>query len=258
MVNTKGGDMRISNVNSKKIISLFLIFSLFAFFAKNSVYAQPKQREYWPTSSWKYSTPEMQGMDSANLLIAVEFIQNRLPDAYSLLVVKNGYLVFEKYFRYGSPERVATIHSITKSVMSALIGIAREKGYVKSVDQRLIEFFPEYFTAQMDPRKKEISLKHLLTMTTGLQWDDWGSIVWAWINSPDRLKFTIQLPLRDTPGEVFEYNTSASHLLSGILTKTSKMTTLDFANQHLFGPLGIWVPDFANQPRLTALELPVN
>jgi len=258
VVKTKGKNLKILNVNSRKIISFFITFSLFAFFAENSVYAQPKEREYWPTSSWKSSTPEMQGMDSAKFLIAVEFIQNRLPDAYSLLVVKNGYLVFEKYFRYGSPERVATIHSVTKSVMSALIGIALEKGYVKSVDQKLIEFFPEYFTAEMDQRKKEISLKHLLTMSTGFQWDDWGSIVWAWINSRDRLKFTIQLPLRDKPGEVFEYNTSASHLLSGILTKTSKTTTLDFANQHLFEPLGISVPDFANQPFFKALGISVN
>ena len=69
------------------------------------VYANPKVREYWPTSGWKTSRPELQGMESTNLLKAVEFIQNRLPDAYSLLVVKNGYLLFEKYFHIGGVDR---------------------------------------------------------------------------------------------------------------------------------------------------------
>ncbi len=210
--------MKKLNQSYRKIILGMISVYFLVFFFESSVSANPKIREYWPTNGWKSSRPELQGMDSANLLEAVEFIQNRLPDAYSLLVVKNGYLVFEKYFRSGS------------------------------VDQKLIEFFPEYFTAKTDPRKKEISLKHLLTMSAGFQWDDWSSVLFGWAYSPDPLKYSIQLPLRDTPGEVFEYNTSASHLLSGILTKTANMTTLDFANQHLFKPLGISV-DFWRQDK---------
>jgi CubicO group peptidase (beta-lactamase class C family) len=126
--------MKILNTYSRKIIFWILTFILFAFLTDNSLYAQPKEREYWPTSGWKSSTPELQGMDSAKLLIADEFIQNRLPDAFSLLVVKNGYLVFEKYYAWGSPEKYAVVHSVTKSVMSALIGIALDQGYLKSVD----------------------------------------------------------------------------------------------------------------------------
>jgi CubicO group peptidase (beta-lactamase class C family) len=168
--------MKILNVSFRKIIFCILTFILFPFLTESAVYAQPKEREYWPTSEWKSSSPEKHGMDSAKLAIAVEFIENRLPDAYSLLVVKNGYLVFERYFRKGSPERRAVIHSVTKSVMSALIGIALDKGYLNSVDQKIIEFFPEYFTDELDPRKKEISLKHLLTMSAGFRWNDWGPI----------------------------------------------------------------------------------
>jgi CubicO group peptidase (beta-lactamase class C family) len=231
--------MKILNVSFKKIIFCFLTFILFTFLNENLLYAQPKEREYWPTSGWKSSTPKMQGMDSAKLLIAVEFIQNRLPDAYSLLVVKNGYLVFEKYFRNGSPERVAVIHSVTKSVMSALIGIALDKGYLNSVNQKLIEFFPEYITDELDPRKKEIRLKHLLTMSAGFRWNDRGSIFMGWYYSPDWGQFTIQLPLENNPGDVFNYNSSISHLLSIILSTSTKISTLDFANKNLFLPLGI-------------------
>ena len=198
-----------------------------------------KRGEYWPTSGWKTSTPEQQGMDSAKLLIADEFIQNRLPDAFSLLVVKNGYLVFEKYYSWGSPEKIAVVHSVTKSVTSALIGIALAKGYLNSVDQKIIEFFPEYFADEIDPRKNEIRIKHLLTMSTGFSWNDWGPVMREWYTSSNWARFTIQLPLENSPGDVFNYNSSTSHLLSIILSKSTKISTLDFAKKSLFEPLGI-------------------
>ena len=233
--------MKILNVSFREVIFCILFFFVFAFLSENSVYPQPKEREYWPTSGWKASTPELQGMDSAKLSIAVEFIQNRLPDAYSLLVVKNGYLVYEKYFYIGSVGRSAEIRSVTKSITSTLIGIALEKGYINSAEQKLIEFFPEYYTDDLDPRKKEISLKNLLTMSAGFQWNNRGPIFGEWVYSPNRMKFAIQQPLANNPGEVFKYNGSLSHLLSGILTRSAKMSTLDFAKQHLFKPLGISV-----------------
>jgi CubicO group peptidase (beta-lactamase class C family) len=231
--------MKILNASFRKIIFCLLIFSAFAFLTEFADCEQPKTREYWPTSGWKTSTPEMQGMDSAKLSIAEEFIQNRLPDAYSLLVVKNGYLVFEKYYRSGNPERVATVHSVTKSVTSALIGIALDQGYLSRVDQKMIEFFPEYVTSELDPRKKEISLKHLLMMSAGFKWNDWGPILFDWYLSSDWGEFTIQLPLENNPGDKFNYNSSVSHLLSIILSQSTEDSSLDFAKKNLFEPLGI-------------------
>ena len=108
-----------------------------------------------------------------------------------------------------------------------------------SVDQKLIEFFPEYITDELNPRKKEINLKHLLTMSAGFKWNDWGPDIGNWYSSPDWSKFTIQLPLENNPGDVFNYNTSISHLLSIILSKSTKTSTLDFAKQNLFEPIGI-------------------
>ena len=231
--------MKIFNLSGSKKIFCLLTFSLFVFLAENSACEQLKTREYWPTSGWKTSTPELQGMDSAKLMIADEFIQNRLPDAFSLLVVKNGYLVFEKYYSWGSAEKYAVVHSVTKSVTSALIGIALDKGYLKSVDQKLFEFFPEYITEESDPMKKEISLKHLLTMSAGFMWNDRGPSMWNWYSSSNWLKSAIQLPLENHPGDVFNYNSSTSHLLSIILTKSTKTSTLDFAKKNLFDPLGM-------------------
>ena len=231
--------MKIFNLKRRKKIFCILTFSLFALLTENAVCEQPKKREYWPTSGWKTSTPEMQDMDSAKLMIADEFIQNRLPDAFSLLVVKNGYLVFEKYYSWGSPEKYAVVHSVTKSVTSALIGIALDKGYLKSLDQKLTEFFPEYITDDLDPRKKEISLKQLLTMSAGFKWNDRGPVMRDWYTSSNWAKFTIQLPQENNPGDVFNYNSSTSHLLSIILSKSTKTSTLDFAKRNFFEPLGI-------------------
>src|SRR5210317_1834236 len=231
--------MKIINLSYRIKMFCILIFFFFACFTENAVCEQPKKREYWPTSGWKTSIPEQQGMDSAKLLIADEFIQNRLADAFSLLIVKNGYLVFEKYYSWGSPEKYAVVHSVTKSVTSALIGIALDKGYLNSVDQKLIEFFPEYITDESDPRKKEISLKHLLTMSAGFRWNDRGPSMRNWYYSSDWVKFAVQLPQENNPGDIFNYNSSTSHLLSVILSKSTKTSTLDFAKQNLFEPLGI-------------------
>ena len=231
--------MKILNLNCSKKIFFILTFSLFAFLAEYAICKQPNKREYWPIIGWRSSTPEMQGMDSAKLMIADEFIQNRLPDAFSLLVVKNGYLVFEKYYSWGSPEKYTVVHSVTKSVTSALIGIALDKGYLKTVDQKLTQFFPEYITDDLDPRKEKISLRHLLTMSAGFRWNDRGPEMRFWYTSSNWAKFTIQLPQEKNPGDVFNYNSSVSHLLSIILSKSTKTSVLDFARQNLFEPLGI-------------------
>ncbi len=223
---------------SKKILYI-LSFSLFAFMTQDALCEQPKKREYWPTNGWRSSTPEEQGMDSEKLATADEFITNRLPDAFSLLVVKNGYLVFEKYYSWGSPDRYAVVHSVTKSFTSALIGIALNQGHLYSVDQKLMDFFPEYATDELDPRKKEISLEHLLTMSAGFRWREWGPDMRNWYSSSDWLKFAIQLPQENSPGDAFNYNTSTSHLLSAILARSTKTSTMDFAKQSLFEPLGI-------------------
>jgi CubicO group peptidase (beta-lactamase class C family) len=231
--------MKIFILSFRKILFCILAFSLLAFVTENPVGEQFKEREYWPTKGWKTSIPEKQGMDSTKLLIADEFIQNRLPDAYSLLVIKNGYLVFEKYYSYGSREKYAVVHSVTKSVTSALIGIALDKGYLNSVDQKLVDFFPEYITDESDPMKKEISLRHLLTMSAGFKWNDRGLSMRNWYLSSNWVKSAIQLPQENAPGDIFNYNSSTSHLLSAILANSSETNTLDFAIKYLFEPLGI-------------------
>lgn len=194
-------------------------------------------RQYWPTQGWRDSVPEKQGMNSAELLEMNSYIKKKLPHIRSVLVVKNGYLVFDKYYQsYGKNDLLA-INSATKTITSALIGIAINKGYLKGTDQKITEFFPEYVTNKMDPQFKKISIENLLTMTSGLDWvDDDMYKPEVHVNA---IKYAFGLKVLTKPGEKFNYNTLGSQILSAIITKTTKMSELEFADKYLFGPLGI-------------------
>ncbi len=197
------------------------------------------QRDYWPTLGWKTSLPEEQGVDADILDGVDEEIRSRFPDIYSLLVIKNGRLVFEEYYSFGDQKKIGLVHSVTKSVMSILIGIAIDQGTITSVDQKVFDFLPEHFTSDIDPSKQDITLRHLLTMTPGFEWEDRGQIFWEWLFSSDFIKFTFDLDMESSPGEKFTYSTAVSHILSGILTRATRMNALDYAKKYLFKPLGI-------------------
>jgi uncharacterized protein (TIGR03437 family) len=178
-------------------------------------------------------------MDSARLEQAAQFIESNSPTRFSLLVFRNGRLVFERYFHGSQATDSNNIKSVSKSVLSILAGIAIQEGLLRGTDQKLYEFYSEYFLAGDDPRKLDITIAHLMTMTAGFLQVETGALSTQWHNSPNRNQFVIQLPLDSTPGEMFNYSTGLSHLLSGILTKATGTGTLDFANSRLFGPLGV-------------------
>ena len=200
----------------------------------------PVQRDYWPTIDWRESTPDEQGMDSEHFKLLQEHIKKNLPHMRSVLVIRHGYLVFEEYFQ-GVPNDYQNLASVTKSVVSALIGIALQEGYIQSLDQKVVDFYPEYVTPDTDPRISDITLEHLLTMTSGLEREtEFGE---------DWFKSTLEQSVSGMPGKAFHYNDSAAHLLSGILTRTTHVTALEFANKYLFQPLGIPIPPWETDPQ---------
>jgi CubicO group peptidase (beta-lactamase class C family) len=182
---------------------------------------------------WKISTPEAQGVDSRKLLEMFQDIKaKRGDDLHSILIVRNGYLIAESYLAPYHKETLHNIKSASKSILSALVGIALEKKYLKSLDQTVAEFYPEYVN---NPRKKEIMLRHLLTMTAGLVWSNDQEIA----GSPYDLEAWKTAAMRYVPGETYEYNTMLAHMMSAILTKASGQSAKEFADTFLFGPLGI-------------------
>ena len=116
-----------------------------------------------PGDGWEVSTPAEQGLDP---MLVAELYYNaaELETIYSLLVIKNGYLIAEKYFNEGSVEQKARLQSVTKSYTSALVGIALEQGYLSSVEQKMLDFFPEVADQITDPMKEQITIRHLLQM----------------------------------------------------------------------------------------------
>lgn len=172
---------------------------------------------------------------------------------HSFAVVRHGRLVVEKYWS-GDAATLRDLYSCTKSVTSALIGIAIAQGHLPDIDRPLTSFFPQ---ADAEPVKRSISIRHLLTMTAGLDWPEWGSWepgappdpVSMMLHSPDWTAFILERPMAHEPGTFFNYCTGASYLLSGILQKATGETPGKFARRELFGPLGISRLEWATDPR---------
>jgi CubicO group peptidase (beta-lactamase class C family) len=180
------------------------------------------------------STPGEQGMD-ADILSEGLARLDELPNLLSFIILRNGALVFEGYYHGGHRDQSADIYSVTKSVISALVGIAIREGYIDSADQKLSQFFPEHFPRKDDPRKDDLTLYHFLTMSAGFEWEQ---------NLQIRLRHvysTLNLPLASPPGETFCYNNWLPHTFSALITQESGMSTKEFADRYLFGPLDISV-----------------
>jgi len=196
----------------------------------------------WPDDDWSISTPEQQGLNPEMLGRADKEIHDNYPNVYSLLVVRHGYLVYEKYYQGMDKNDANPVFSVTKSVMSALTGIALRDGLISGTGQKLSEFFPEYFTQIDDTQKNDITIENVLTMTGGLESID--SDYYSYFTSPDLLKYVLQKPLTDKPGDTFTYNTGLTHFLSAIITDTSGKSTEDFAKENLFSKIGISVDNW--------------
>ena len=167
-----------------------------------------------------------------------------LPRLHSLLVSQHGELVFERYYNGRRQSQPANIKSASKSVISALVGIAIERRLIPDVRTPISAYFPD-LAKNPDPRKRAITVEDLLTMRSGLEGTsnvNYG----AWVASRDWVQHALARPMFAAPGAVMEYSTGNTHLLSAILTKASGKSTWQFANEALGTPLGF---AFAQWPR---------
>jgi CubicO group peptidase (beta-lactamase class C family) len=197
--------------------------------------------EVWPTRAWPLSTPEMQGMDSAPLADALEFARQRQINIHSLLIIRNGFLVLDAYFypyRRGATHDVA---SVTKSITSMLVGIATDRGYLLGDQQPVVDIFAERNIKNLDDQKRAVTLAHLLTMTSGLdcRYETAEPTLREMMHSQEWVPFMLDLPMVAKPGSHFVYCSGGFHLLSGIISHKTGQSALEFARNHLFGPLGI-------------------
>ncbi len=230
-------------------------------------------QDYWPTNGWQNATPESQEMDSSYLQAMLDYIDSNNLPIDAVLIVRNGRLVLEEYLSaYFGVDHKHELYSVTKSFSSALIGAAIQNGFIDNVNQRVLDFFPNRTFDNTDSRKENMTLEHVLTMTSGLEWDEW-SVPYSdpendyniLFSSNDTLRDILGKPMVAEPGESWVYCSGGSHLLSKIVEAVSGMDTLDFANEYLFGPLNItrisWITDLQSTPfgghglRLTRIDM---
>jgi CubicO group peptidase (beta-lactamase class C family) len=196
----------------------------------------------WLTEDWRTSPPEAQGMDSMRLADMLAEIGQRGYAIDSVSIVRHGHLVLDAYVHPAAPNLAHPIHSCTKSIVSVLIGIAIEQGQIESVDVPLLDLLPSRDVVCAKD-KADITLEHVLTMSSGLECRDSYLYRWRGLQemrqSEDWVQYVLDLPVEHRPGSYFEYCNSGSFLLSAILQEATGETALAYAEKHLFGPLGI-------------------
>lgn len=205
------------------------------------------------------------GMDLEKIVSLIDNLKTGVyPNIHSLLIIKDDQLVVEAYFpgRNSSGKRINydrntlhELHSVTKSFNSSLIGIAMDKTSVFDVDTPVYELYPQYAELFNSPAKRQIRLRHMLSMTSGFSWDEWTYPYTdsrndhvKLSNSSDPIRFLLSLPMGSVPGEQFLYNSGVSIALGGILPTVASKKADAYAEQFLFGPLGITNYDWYQYP----------
>lgn len=231
--------------------SLLIIFAIL--FLSMTVGCDPSTEdlevvEYTPLpgDDWQVSTPEEQGLDPM-LLAELYDGAAKLETLYGLLVIRKGHLIAEGYFNEGSVEQSPGRQSATKSYTSALVGIALEQGCLASLDQKMMDFFPEFAGQTDDPRKEQITIRDLLQMRAGYPDEErtppyldllFFSDNWHW------LPHLVDFPLISDPGTEFHYGNLTSHLLGVIVARECDTDLKSYAQEYLFSPIGAELGDW--------------
>jgi CubicO group peptidase (beta-lactamase class C family) len=230
----------------KKIYLITIIIALGIIFGCEKNPEEVDSKQY----IWDISTPETHSMDHEILDSA--FMQAGLTGFIDgILVIRNGSIVAEEYYNEYDAFTPHNIMSVSKSFLSAITGLALHQGYIDNLNQKMLNYFPEYIYPGMDPRKNDISILHLLTMRMGIRGEseDDYRVYWETYISDNWIKKTIESPLISNPGEKMRYNTFQTHLLSAIITKATQKSIWDFATESLFDPMKIDIDFWEQDPQ---------
>jgi CubicO group peptidase (beta-lactamase class C family) len=207
----------------------------------------------WPTRGWQTAAPQDEGIDPSVLAGIDHGAHLTYPALRSVLVVRHGRLVVERYYHGATPASYFNVFSVTKSVTSALVGIALGDRELASLDQPVGRLLTRHLPPRPDPRIRGITLEHLLTMTAGLPPDTAPETPPGWVRAGDWVQYLLRQHPATRPGASFAYSSASSHLLSAIVADATGRTTLRYAQDRLFAPLGI-----ASDPALEPVFAPRN
>ena len=206
---------------------------------------------YWPTNGWRTSTPEEQGFDSVKLAERLQALQEKNVAINSLLIIRNGYVVLDAHFYPYDGSFAHDMASVTKSVTTALIGIAAEQGKLK-LDEPMVSYFSNRTIANLDERKKSITIRDLVSNRNGMESGCFAGdepTLDKMRSNPDWVQAALDRKMVREPGTGFCYDSPGMHLLSAILQEATGVTALDFARLYLFEPLGIQEGAWQSDPQ---------
>ena len=229
-----------------------LVYYIFAVLSFVFFYSSASLAGY-PLNGWPSASPEAQGMQSDTLADMMAYIHKKQYQIDSITIVRNGQIVLDAYFWPYMKNQPHDIASCTKSITSALMGIAIDKGFISNIDRPVLYFFKDKTIANMNSHKQSMTIENLLTMASGMECRDTYRHQFEGFyemkNSGDWVQYVLDLPMSGPPGETFEYCSGASLLLSAIIRTAAKMSTLDFAKKYLFTPLDIVDVDWEVSPK---------
>jgi CubicO group peptidase (beta-lactamase class C family) len=200
---------------------------------------------YWPGASWRTASPAQVGVnEQAISSLVAQLRSGSLGAEHALVVVRKGYVIADEYFAGWTADSIHTEQSVTKSVTSLVTGIAIARGDLRGVTQPIVELLSRYAPiANLDERKQALTVRDILTMRTGMDWNEDG-----YTGSPleqlnklqtDWLRFVIDWPMRESPGTRWQYNSGGVIALGGAIGLAAGMNTADYARTYLLRPIGI-------------------
>lgn len=206
-------------------------------------------RNDWTTAEWLVaSDPADLRMNAEKLAALDPVIKSEYSNINGIVVARNGAIAYERYYNGYGPNDAHHVASVTKSIVSALIGIAIDSGFIRHADQKVLDFFPEYVPDPADRQKQEITIRHLLTMTAPHPFEDWHEPLDQLCMQPDWVKYTLDMLGQGGRIGDFKYSTAGAHLLSAIIKRSTGQSAREFANERLCKPIGMTeIPDYEMQ-----------
>ncbi len=212
------------------------------FYEDNPTYSDPHD----DTDDWTFTTPVIAGMNSEPLERAASELAAK-PFAWSFVVLRGGAIVFEHYFNGSHARASNNVHSASKSILGAAIGIALEEKIIPATDTFLNDLIPGHYMDINDPQVHGINVRHLLTMTSALNWEE-DSTEYVIEKQQNWIQGILELGTTAEPGTVFNYSTANTHLLSAALTEATGKSTCEFVHERLFNPMGIKAEHWGRDP----------
>lgn len=237
--------MMIKSFAKKKVVFLTLVLCIGLFSCTGNTQKATGHHDDLKQPNQKTGTypeaaaPEEQGIDSGILLKMMQKVKKEQYHIRSIIMIRNHKLVFESYIFPYNRDIPHNTKSASKSIISALVGIALREKWIESTDRTVYSYLPQYFQQPIDPMKKQITLRHLLTMTSGLKINEQTQDTNKIFSSPNPTKTMFEFPMAENPGEKFNYLTPIMNVMSLILTETSGKDLKVLADTYLFAPLGI-------------------